>query len=134
MNRAIPFWRRDAGFTLVEILVALMIFSLVMLPLTALLVAESKFESKHEQKLVAMLVAKNEIEKAKGAAGIIADDEYTVEMAGRRWSVSRTVENSEVALSAAGRKEQYGYITIRVGRENDTVALADIRVMKETYR
>ena len=123
-----------AGFTLIEILVSLMIFSLVMLPLTAVLVAESKFERSYEHKLVAMLVAKNEIEKTKAVPSFLEDEEYTVEMAGRRWIVSRTIENSEFALTGDTEKEQHGFINIRVGRENDTAALADLRVMKETYR
>lgn len=42
-----------SGFTVMEILVALFIFSIVLLPLTELLVADSKFEKKYEQKRVA---------------------------------------------------------------------------------
>jgi general secretion pathway protein I len=126
--------RSDRGFTLVEILVALMIFSLVLLPLTAVLVSESKFERSYQRKLVAMLVAKNEMEKTKAASGFLEDGDYIVEMAGRRWNVSRTLENSEVTLTDGTVKGQHGFITIRVGRENDTAVLADLRVMKETYR
>ena len=124
----------DRGFTLVEILVAIVIFSILLLPLTGVLIAESRFEERHERKTVAMLVAKNEIEKSKKAFGDIEENEYTVTMAGRVWNVSRTVETEEGAIIDTLLKIKKTLITVRVTRENDTVRLAEFRVMRETYK
>lgn len=124
----------NKGFTLIEIMVALVIFSLIFLPLTAVLVAESKFEQKHEQKLVAMAVAKNEIETAKKTYNRLADETYQVRMAGRTWNVQRTVEGNEIAGRDSTLPKQLTTVTIRISREKDTVSLAEIRVLRETYR
>jgi type II secretory pathway pseudopilin PulG len=125
----------ETGFTLVEILVAFLIFSIVLLPLTAVLVAESKFERKHELKQVAILVAKNEIERSKTFRGVLENKEYIIDMAGVPWNVRREIENKEIAVAGAGPKDaiQNCLITISVGRANDTATLAVFRVMKETY-
>lgn len=122
------------GFTLIEIMVSLVIFSLVFLPLTAVLVAESKFEQKHEQKMVAMAVAKNEIETAKKTYVSLSDETYRVSMAGRTWNVQRIVEGKEVADTGRTWPIPLTAVTIRVSREKDTALLAEIRVLKETYR
>ena len=146
------------GFTVIEIMVALVIFSIVLLPLTTLLVADSKFENKYEQKQVALLVAKNELEKAKRSFKKIADEEYGVTMGGRLWNIELAVEKDERAQLHAGKKGQTQqvspggtqtqdqqaapepvaivkqFVTVRVSRANDTNVLADLRVLKETYR
>ena len=122
------------GFTLIEIMVALVIFSLVFLPLTAVLVAESKFEQKHEQKLVAMAVAKNEIETAKKTYVRLSDETYQIRMAGRVWDVQRTVEGNEIAGRDSTLPKQLTTVTVRVSREKDSASLAEIRVLKETYQ
>jgi type II secretion system protein I len=124
----------NRGFTLVEILVAIVIFSILLLPLTSVLIAESKFESKYEQKITAMQVAKNEIEKSKQASGTLESDEYTVTLAGKTWNVSRSVETGEGALIDTTLLLKKSYITVAVTRENDTVKLAEFRIMRETYR
>lgn len=148
-----------SGFTVMEILVALFIFSIVLLPLTELLVADSKFEKKYEQKRVAMLVAKNELEKAKRRFKKLENEEYQVTMGGREWNIELKVEEKELALvpgqnsrpiqeitpgtgiQVPGQPAQTvtsavakQYITVRVSRSSDTNALAEFRVMKETYR
>jgi type II secretion system protein I len=146
------------GFTVMEILVALFIFSIVLLPLTELLVADSKFEKKYEQKRVAMLVAKNELEKAKRRFKKLENEEYQVSMAGREWNVELQIEEKELALvpgqksrpiqevapggiRASGQPALQApspiakqFITVRVSRLADTNALAEFRVMKETYK
>jgi type II secretion system protein I len=146
------------GFTVMEILVALFIFSLVFLPLTELLVADSKFEKKYEQKQVAMLVAKNELEKAKRCYKKSENSEYQVTMAGKSWNVELAVEEKELAqvpgqkaqqpqsittgeISASGQVKPSAlstitkqFITVRVSRSPDTNALAEFRVLKETYK
>lgn len=146
------------GFTVMEILVALFIFSIVFLPLTELLVADSKFEKKYEQKQVAMLVAKNELEKAKRCYKKTEDKEYQVTMAGKSWNVVIAVEEKELAkvpgqsvqqsqsitageIPALGQVKPSAlstiakqFITVRVSPSSDTNALAEFRAMKETYR
>lgn len=143
------------GFTVMEILIALFLFSIVLLPLTELLVADSKFEKKYEQKRVAMLVAKNELEKAKRGFKKLKNEEYRVSMAGREWTVELTLEEKELALvpgqsaRSIPRTDSGGirlpvlqapsaiakqFITMRVSHPSDTNALAEFRVMKETYK
>jgi type II secretion system protein I len=122
------------GFTLVEILVALFIFSMVFLPLTAVLTAESKFERLHERKMTALLVAKNELEKSKKRWGKETAEEYQVVMAGTVWNVARTVENAGDALADSAACYGKRFVTVRVGAEKDTATLAELRVVKETYR
>ena len=122
------------GFTLVEILVAMVIFSLVFLPLTAVLVAESKFEHSYEQKHVALAIAKNELERAKKTFAKLDNDEYQVRMMGKTWTVARTVDVGEGAILADSSRPQLCTIRIRVSREMDTAVLADFQVLKETYR
>ena len=124
----------DRGFTLVEILVAILLFSILLLPMTGVLIAESKFEERHERKTMAMLVAKNEIEKCIKSSGVLEEKEYTVTMAGRVWNVSRSVETEEGAIVDTLSILKKTFITVRVTRDNDTVRLADFRVMRETYR
>jgi type II secretion system protein I len=124
----------NRGFTLVEILVAIVIFSILLLPLTGVLIADSKFEERHERKTVAILVAKNEIEKCKELFSDLEEKEYSVPMAGRIWNVSRTVETEEGAIIDTLTRVKKTFITVRVTRENDTVRLADFRVMRETYK
>ena len=122
------------GFTLVEILVAIFIFSILLLPLTALLIAESKFAAKHEQKTIAMLVAKNEIETGKKAALAVESGEYTVTMGGKTWDVVRNVETGEGAAVDTSHLLKKTFVTVKVSRENDTVTLAEFRVMREVWR
>jgi type II secretion system protein I len=123
------------GFTLVEVLVALFIFSVVFLPLTGVFVAESKFERAHERKMIALLVAKDEIEKNKGHYGKEGDEEYQVTMAGSVWNVRRSEENEELAAGADSSKlRKKSFITVSVAGEKDTACLAEFRVMRETYR
>jgi type II secretion system protein I len=122
------------GFTLIEIMVALVVFSLVFLPLTALLVAESKFEANYRRKQVALMVAKNEIEKCKRSFGATRDDGYTVVMAGKPWEVRRSVEECDPAAITDSTAIRRMFITVRVSRDRDTTALAELRVMREAYR
>ncbi|MBN1128442.1 MAG: prepilin-type N-terminal cleavage/methylation domain-containing protein [Chitinispirillaceae bacterium] len=123
-----------SGFTLVEILVAIFIFSVLLLPLTALLIADSKFAAKHEQKVIAMLVAKNEMEKAKKMVGTLEEGDYAVTMADKAWNVSTKVETEEGALLDTFRMIKKTYVTIGVRRENDTVTLSEFRILRETWR
>jgi type II secretion system protein I len=124
----------DRGFTLVEILVAIMLFSILLLPLTGVLIAESKFEERYERKTTAMLVAKNEIVKSVKAFGDLEEKEYTVTMAGRVWNVSRSVETEEGAIIDTLSIIKKTFITVRVTRENDTVRLAEFRMMREMFK
>jgi len=120
------------GFTLVEILVALFVFSLVFLPLTAVLTAESKFERNYERKKTALLVAGNEIEKYKGLDAADDNQEYRVLMAGKTWNVRRSVETAEAVADSAALEKKF--VTVSITAENDSVVLAELRVLKETYR
>jgi type II secretion system protein I len=124
----------NRGFTLIEILVAMLIFSLVFLPLTAVLVAESKFERSYEQKHAALAIAKSEIEKAKRSFGKLEESEYRVRMAGKAWNVERSVDVGEGAILSDSSGVQLCTIRVRVSRDNDTQTLADLQVIKETYR
>jgi type II secretion system protein I len=122
------------GFTLVEIIVAMTIFSLVFLPLVAVLVAESKFERSYERKQVALMVAKNEIELVKKQRRNVEADDYNVENAGRRWRVERSVDAAEASLMPDSAKLELCVVRIKVFGEKDTASLADLSVLKETYQ
>jgi len=142
------------GFTMIEILVALLLFSIILLPLTSLLVADSKFEKKYEQKQVALLVAKNELEKAKRTYRKVDNNQYQVTMAGRVWNVELQVKESErvtvqgtvqaprpLGMPLASLDSAHAptviakqFITIKVSRDNDSTVLAEFRVLKETYQ
>ena len=124
----------NKGFTLVEILVALVLFSIIFLPLTGLLSAESKFEQKREQKMTAILVAKNELEKLIKPDGKQENGDYQVAMAGRLWNVYRTVETGEGAITDSAKVFKRAMVTVRVTAEHDTAMLAEFSVMRETYR
>lgn len=117
-----------------EILVALVLFSLIFLPLTTLFVAESKFERKRGQKMTAMLVAKNELEKQKKINGKNENEDYQVTMAGQQWNVYRTVETGEAAAVDTAAAIKKVIATVRVTAERDTSTLAEFSVMRETYR
>ena len=138
----------DRGYTVVEVLVALILFSIIVLPIADLFVAESRFNKKYEQKIVSMMVAQNELEKAKQAIVIPQSDEYTVSLYGKEWRVKRTVSTVERSISSVTdtnlkplqglpQKEMASsktFITVSVRRENDTGSLCEFRVMKETYQ
>jgi type II secretion system protein I len=121
------------GFTLVEILVSLVIFSLILLPLTAVLVAESKFGRSYEQKYTALIVAKNEIETAKKCFTRLSDEEYRVTMAGREWLVQRIVEEAVNERDTVLPFSPLA-VTVRISRVKDAAVLAELRVLKETYQ
>ena len=122
------------GFTLVEIMVAMTIFSLVFMPLVAVLVAESKFERSYERKQVALAVAKNEIESAKKSYRRLENEAYQVHNAGKLWRVERNVDDSEVTVLPDSTRLGLSVVTVRVYGEKDTAPLADLRVLKEPYR
>ena len=117
-----------------EILVALVLFSIIFLPLTGLLSAESKFEFKRERKMTALLVAKNELEKLIKVNGKSENGDYRVSMAGRIWNVYRTVETGEGAMKDSTEAVKKTMVTVRVTAERDTAMLAEFSVMRETYR
>lgn len=124
----------NRAFTLVEILVAIMIFSLLLLPLTGVLIAESRYRERYERKIVAMLVAKNELERSKKMYAQAEGDEYTVTMAGRVWNVTRTVVTGEGALLDSMQTVRQSLVTIGVTRENDTLKLAEFSMIREIWR
>ena len=122
------------GFTLIEIMAAMVIFSLVFMPLTAILVAESKLSNKSERKRVAMLVARNELEKIKRHWEEPKDEEYDVPMAGKQWRVKRVIDTEEKVKAKETATVQLCGITISVSAEKDTTTLAEFKVLRETYR
>ncbi|MCU0608683.1 MAG: prepilin-type N-terminal cleavage/methylation domain-containing protein [Chitinispirillaceae bacterium] len=122
------------GFTLIEIMVAMVVFSLVFLPLTAILVAESKLGAASERKRVAMLVARNELEIAKKTRLDLTDETYDVPMAGKTWRIQRIVENGEGISDKNEKVVQLTAVSVRVSEAHDTSALADFSVIRETYK
>jgi prepilin-type N-terminal cleavage/methylation domain-containing protein len=126
--------QKENGFTLIEILAALVLFSIIFFPLGGLLVSESKLQRKYEDKQCAVQIAKSEIEKVKGCAWPVDDKSYQVEMAGHRWDVNTTVKKDSGMTVLGTEIIQPQYIAVKVSRENDTLVLADFAVLKETYK
>lgn len=124
----------NAGFTIVEILAALVLFSIICFPLAGLLVSESRLQGTYQAKCYAVEIARSEMEKVKGCRRPLENRSYQVEMAGRRWDVERRVEKDSGMLVMDAQIVEPQFITITVSRETDTLDLADFRIMQEVYR
>ena len=72
--------RKDAGFSLVEVLVSIVILALVVVPLCTGLVMSVRMNAKADALLQAQLAVSSEIEKlmATGISGPINDTENTI--------------------------------------------------------
>lgn len=85
------------GFTLVEIMVALIIFAVMSVTLLVRLGDNIRAEQSLETRTLAMLVAENTLAemRAQREWSAVRDDNRTVSLAGSNWRVNVTVENTE---------------------------------------
>ena len=126
-------FQKPSGFTLIEVLVAVVLFALMVMPAAGMLYAEGKLQRKYEEKSRAMLVAKSEIERWKAWPGELKDREYAVPSHGRSLSVRLRVEIGEGALQFGTSLIRPEILTISVASDNERV-LCELRVMRETYK
>jgi general secretion pathway protein I len=106
--------RREAGFTLLEVLVALAIFALVAASVLSASSRSLQTAARLEEKTLAMWVADNRLAELQLADTAVADgrDEGELSFAGRRWQwqseVQQTSEPSmrRVTLWVASRSER----------------------------
>ena len=112
MNRR-SHCRNQKGFTLIEIMVALVIFSLLSVTLLVRLGGDIRSEQVLEEKTLASIVAENFLTelRIKKDWSSVNNDKLTVEMAGRKWDVTTTVKDTEV--------ENLRRVDVRVVMAND---------------
>lgn len=104
--------RRRAGFTLIEVLVALLVLGAVGAAAIALVGQNARFIAASEDRLYASIAADNAMVDAVGGEGVLDRGEVAAEVdfAGRKWTVTRTVSDSGVEglmrVDIAVRKEK----------------------------
>lgn len=89
---------RCRGFTLIEIMVALVIFAVLSVTLLVRLGSDMRSEQALEEKTLASVVAENVLTelRIKKDWSAVNNNKSTVEMAGRKWDVATTVKDTEV--------------------------------------
>ncbi len=89
---------RCRGFTLIEIMVALVIFAVLSVTLLVRLGSDMRSEQALEEKMLASVVAENVLTelRIKKDWSAVNNNKSTVEMAGRKWDVATTVKDTEV--------------------------------------
>ena len=122
MNRSFRIGRRAAGFTVVEVLVAIALFSFLFLPLMNMFMGSIRQTAFGEDHLQATLLAEREIEEVKYLATLsktsladLAGSMNRTRKAGGRYTVTTKVET--------GKK-----ITAKSARGNVEAKLAECRV------
>ncbi|WP_298190450.1 type II secretion system minor pseudopilin GspI [uncultured Pseudomonas sp.] len=86
--------RRAAGFTLLEVLVALAIFALVAASVLTATTRSLQTAARLEDKTLAMWIADNRLSEMQLAQGAVLDgrDQGELEFAGRRWQWQSEVQ------------------------------------------
>ncbi|HRF87862.1 MAG TPA: type II secretion system minor pseudopilin GspI [Pseudomonadales bacterium] len=90
--------RNQNGFTLIEIMVALVIFAVLSITLLTRLGGDIRSQQLLEEKTLASVVAENvlsELRIKKDWSSVYAS-KSTVEMAGKKWDVSTTVNETGI--------------------------------------
>ncbi len=124
---------KRSGFTLIEVMVAIVLFALMVMPAAGILYAEGKLQRKYEEKSRAMLIAKSEIERWKAWPGDLKDRAYDVPSHGRSLVVRLRVKTGEGALQFGTRFIRPEILIISVADDKDRV-LCELQVMRETYK
>ncbi|MDX1298240.1 MAG: type II secretion system minor pseudopilin GspI [Pseudomonas sp.] len=91
--------RRAAGFTLLEVLVALAIFALVAASVLTATARSLQTAARLEDKTLAMWIADNRLSEMQLAQGAVLDgrDQGELEFAGRRWQWQSEVQATSEA-------------------------------------
>ncbi len=105
--------RNSRGFTLIEIMVALVIFAVLSVTLLTRLGGDIRSEQLLEEKTLASIVAENVLTemRIKKDWSSVSDNKSTVEMAGKKWSVTTAVKETE--------DENLRQVDVRVVAAND---------------
>jgi len=101
------------GFTLIEIMVALVIFALLSVTLLVRLGGDIRSEQALEEKTLASIVAENVLTelRIKKDWSSVNNNKSTVEMAEKKWDVTTTVKDTEI--------EDLRQVDVRVTSAND---------------
>lgn len=115
--------RRQRGLTLVETLVALAILAGVVIAAYSMIAQSVRFASIEQERLIANIVADNQIAEAmlRAAPPSEGEEEAAVEAAGRSWTVKRVV---------AKVGEDFIGIDVSVTRAGDAQVLARVQVLR----
>lgn len=101
--------RNKGGYTVMEALIAILIISIMALPLYRLLNTEKRVSVRARDKFTAYLLASGEMERLKSLdvkTKDLYDAEKTVEINGKRFNLKRSIK---------GRFEEYGTLTDEAG-------------------
>lgn len=88
---------KDAGFTLIEVLAALMVFSVAIVGLTRAGTESSRAAAALETRMIAGIVADNQLSLARNEAIIPGNRSGTTEQLSREFSYNIEAEGTEVA-------------------------------------
>jgi type II secretion system protein I len=128
--------KNNKGFTIVEVLVALILFSLVSSALVLLLMSESKFRQKADDRLLAYAIAENHIEQIKGMDFILTEENLSkeIEMSGKSWFVNTELIDEQIVVRGSDYILRLQEMAVSVTKGNDTLPKATINFTRETYR
>ena len=112
----------QAGFTLIEVLVALVVVALGMGALLATLTSAANQTAQLRQRTVAQWVGLNQLTTVRlgTTAPALGSSEGSVEMAGQRWSWQQVI--ADPGISGLRRVD----VTVRVGEGKDSVAITTV--------
>jgi general secretion pathway protein I len=114
--------QNNHGFTLIEVMVALVIFAVLSVTLLVRLGDGLRSESQLEEKTLASQVAENVLADLRIRShkdwSVVSGDSSIVEMADRKWNVKTVVKDAEgdnlrqvdVQVRSAGEKNSISYV------------------------
>lgn len=111
---------KSSGFTLIEIMVALVIFAVLSVTLLTRLGSDLRSEQLLEEKTLASVVAENVLTelRLKKDGSSVSGGNSLVELAGKKWNVVTTVKSAgnenlmqvDVRVQSAGDKRGASYL------------------------
>jgi len=112
--------KNTIGFTLIEVLIAIVIIAIVILPVTTILIKGTHSSRMVSKRQKAVFSAQEEMEKLLSVKGVVfSDSVYSVEQAKSIFYIKREVKNNQGLLT----------ISIRVYQDTTEAPLAKLRVL-----
>ena len=108
---------RDEGFTLIEVLAALVIFSLAIVTLVSMSAQSTRTASAVHERMLARIVADNVIIEARRKAVRLGENEGVETAKGRSFEWQQNIERTEL--------ENYFRITVQVRLTNEDQVLIE---------
>jgi len=118
----------NRGYTIMEALIAIVVISILAMPIYRLLNTEKQLSTKARDRLSAYLIASSEMEKLKSVStplDEIVEDEYEIEMNHKNYKVERLIKNrfDEFGEIVDETGKQLKEITIKVTLNNRRMAI-----------